>query len=167
MVISNLHVSKAWLSLPISLFRKGLWLALLGSAGLSIQSAEAQPQSPQPKWKEDSTVAVSLRAQPSLRNGTYLYGSTQQPEQTQTEYFVFRVQNQQVVGAFYMPQSSFDCFRGDLKAKELELTVMSYEQQAYKHTVNLNAYHSITEVSNNDHRMIETCQADRTLAALD
>ncbi len=165
MVISNLHVGKAWFSYPMSLFRKGLWLALLGSAGLSIQSAEAKPQ--RSKWQKENTVAVSLKAQPALRNGIYLYGSHQQPEQTQTEYFVFKVHNQQVIGAFYMPQSSFDCFRGDLKAKALELTVMSYEQQAYKHSVNLNAYHSIDQVSNNDHRMIETCQADRKLAALD
>ncbi|MEO0377921.1 MAG: hypothetical protein AAF329_25655 [Cyanobacteria bacterium P01_A01_bin.17] len=143
-----------------------LWLALLGSAGLSIRGVQAQ----QPEWQQpegSSAVAVSFKAQPTLQDGTYLYGRTQKPEQAQTEYFVFRVRNQRVIGAFYMPQSSFDCFRGDLKAQQLELTVMGYEQQVYRHTVSLNAYHPIGQVSDNDHRIVEACQADANLATLD
>ncbi len=164
MATAKFNIGKAYSS--FSLIKKTIWLVLLGT-GLS-QSVNAQPEPLQSAdWQHDSTVAVSLTTQPTLLNGVYLYGKTPQPEQAQAEYFVFRVQDKKVVGAFYMPQSSFDCFRGDLKAKQLDLTVVtSYEQQAYDHTLSLNAYHPIAQVSNNDHRMLEACQSDHSLASL-
>lgn len=165
MVILNQLIGKAGFPSPVALLKKGFWLTLLASSlGLSWQNAVLAQQ---PEWGQRSAVAVSFEAQPTLRDGTYLFGGIQQPEQVETEYFVFRVRSQQVVGAFYMPQSSFDCFRGNINNEQLDLKVVGYDQQAYNHAVNLNAYHSIEQVSDNDHRMLEACQADRSLAALD
>jgi hypothetical protein len=79
-------------------------------------------------------TSSSLRRQPQhpivLPDGVYLYGETPQAEQIGRSYVVFEVQRQSVVGAFYAPHSSFDCFSGNLKAGKLALTVVdSYTRQ--------------------------------------
>jgi len=65
-----------------------------------------------------------------------------------------------VVGAFFMPSSSFDCFLGTKEASKLKLTVVeSYEQQAFEHSINLNQYYPIQQISNNDLRIVDACAA--------
>ena len=132
----------------------------------------------------DSSAPAANRSQRSsepatLANGIYLYGESQAPEQIGSAYMVFEVNNAQVVGAFYLPHSSFDCFRGSFQDDRLALTVVdSYNQMAHDYSiavqsdgyiassdsvavpVQLNGYHNISEVSENDRRMLETCQAD-------
>lgn len=133
-------------------------------------------------------IPVGLR-QPSpsvtqpIADGVYLYGQSSTPEQVGSAYMVFRVSNQQVVGAFYMPSSSFDCFHGDLKTDQLALTVINSEEQAaYPYSVALQpgsnvasadgsvaplqlaGYHRITTVSENDRRILATCLADNQQA---
>ncbi|MGF1601894.1 MAG: hypothetical protein ACFCU8_07715 [Thermosynechococcaceae cyanobacterium] len=148
-------------SISTSFIKGALLLSLLG-AGFGLQSVSAQPEQ---SHAAQSNVAVSVT---SLADGVYLYGKKPEAGQAQTEYFVFKLQNKRVVGAFYMPQSSYDCFRGDLNASQLNLTVMtSYEEQAYDHKVSLTAYHPITQVSDNDLQMVQTCQTDASLLALD
>jgi hypothetical protein len=145
-------------------FLKGALLLPLLSSGLGLQRVLAQPEHSQMTRQGD--VAVSIL---SLTDGIYLYGQEPQPGQSETEYFVFELHNRQVVGAFYMPNSSFDCFRGNLtNTSQLQLTVMaSYEEQIYDHRVSLNAYHSITQVSDNDLQIVKACQADESLMALE
>lgn len=164
MAIPDVDIGRNWLPMPA--LKSVLCLLVLGATGLGVQGVSAQPDRSSPWPQKDGTVAVSLPT-PPLPNGVYLYSNAQQPEQAQSEYFVFRVTEQKVVGAFYMPQSSFDCFRGQLNANQLDLKIVtSYEQQVYGHTLSLNAYHPMKNVSANDHRMLEACQSDASLTAL-
>jgi len=111
--------------------------------------------------KTASRLAVAPAGRASLKDGTYLYGESSQPGELQQEYFVFEVNDNQVVGAAYMPRSDFDCFYGNLSNKKLDLTIVSsYQAEAYPHSVNLQVYEPVAQVSENDQRMLATCKAD-------
>ena len=75
-----------------------------------------------------------------------------------------------------MPQSSFDCFHGEISGKQLELTVLdSYEQTTYEYSLpiqpqselvagqgaaalSIAGLKPIGELSNLDRRILRTCQ---------
>ncbi len=57
-----------------------------------------------------------------LSDGVYVYGQSSQPEEIGREYMVFEVRDGGVIGAFYMPHSEFNCFRGTLEAQQLKVT---------------------------------------------
>ncbi|HEY9749052.1 MAG TPA: hypothetical protein V6C63_10255, partial [Allocoleopsis sp.] len=60
----------------------------------------------------------------TLADGTYLYGEAPEPEQIGSAYMVFQVTKGKVIGAFYMPRSSFDCFSGRFEPGKLALDVV-------------------------------------------
>jgi len=115
-----------------------------------------------------------------LAEGVYLYGQSPTAEQIGSAYMVFEVSDRQIVGAFYMPHSSFDCFQGTIEANRLALNVVdSYEQVSHPYEialeqsdtvamagnaaiapVQIEGYHRISSVSDNDERMLATCQAN-------
>lgn len=133
-----------------------------------------------------STFATSAAPQPSasvpatLPNGVYLYGQSPEPEQVGQGYFVFEVNQGSVVGALYMPRSSFDCASGSFQADQLALNVVnSYDRSknpfeiAVERTtnvastgnpaqqaVNLQGFHRLASLSDNDQRMLDVCKAD-------
>jgi hypothetical protein len=166
MTISGLNIYKIGFALSTPLL---VSCALLGSIELNLQQVVAQTAAPyRTAHPSKDAVAVSLPTRSYLPDGVYLYSNAQQTGETQKEYFVFRLQDKQVIGAFYMPNSSFDCFRGSLDDRQLNLKVMtSYEQEAYDYSVSLNAYHALDQVSSTDQNMIKTCQADVGLTTLE
>ncbi|PSB35565.1 hypothetical protein [Stenomitos frigidus] len=114
-----------------------------------------------------------------LPDGNYLYGQAPKAGQLGATYLVFEVNKGKVNGAFYMPQSSFDCVHGTLQTQRLALTVVnSYEQASYPYAVALQAggtsasstgpnvapialegFHPIKHLSANDRRILSTCKA--------
>jgi hypothetical protein len=121
----------------------------------------------------------STAAKQPLQDGTYLYGQSSKAEQVGMAYLVFEVNRNKVVGAFYMPQSSFDCFHGNLKNNELALTIVnSYERTSYPYEValkteaasasevnptvptGLEGYQPLNRLSDNDQRILSTCRAN-------
>lgn len=158
----------------------GLFLAL----GLTVSGSSLAVATEAPAVSGEGRISVaastadagSLRALP---DGVYLFGQSPEPEQVGAAYMVFEVNDSRVVGAFYMPYSSFDCFNGQFGGNQLELTVInSYEQTAHPYAValsenssvasagnaiapiGLEGYHQIEQVSENDQRILATCQAD-------
>lgn len=135
-----------------------------GSTYFPAYSSEAATQTPQP-----------------LADGVYLYGQSTEPNQIGSEYLVFEVNQGQVVGGFYMPSSSFDCFYGNVEAEKLALTVVdSYEQTPHAYAValqtegsvasagdenvvpvGLEGYHRLQSLGDVDHQVLNTCKADR------
>jgi hypothetical protein len=166
MTISSLDIHKIGFALSTPFL---VSCVLLGSIGLNVQQVIAQTTASYGTAHQSSdAVAVSLPTRSYLPDGVYLYSNAQQAGETQKEYFVFRLQDKQVIGAFYMPDSSFDCFRGSLNDRQLNLKVItSYEQEAYDYSVSLNAYHALDQVSSDDQNMIKTCQADAGLMTLE
>ncbi|RZM82475.1 hypothetical protein [Leptolyngbya iicbica] len=74
----------------------------------------------------------------AIADGVYLYGSAPEPETLGAAYMVFAAQDAQLVGAMFMPQSSFDCFQGYRDGNELALQITnSYTQEVYGYAIAL------------------------------
>ncbi|NJL00376.1 MAG: hypothetical protein HC910_07305 [Spirulinaceae cyanobacterium SM2_1_0] len=71
-----------------------------------------------------------------LVDGTYTYGETSEPQTTGATYMTFEVYQGRWVGAFYQPQSAFDCFVGEPDGNRLALTITdSYSEETYSYDV--------------------------------
>lgn len=144
----------------------GLTLGLFTQAG-----AIATP-------KISATYALSHAPQTALPDGVYLYGESDQPDQIGKTYMVIQVKQNQAIGAFYMPQSSFDCFQGTFQPGQLALQVQnSYSQETYPYTLPLqdqafvagatqaplatqdrfSGFTLLKTLSANDQRILNTC----------
>ena len=148
------------------------------TCALPISPAHARIQT---VLKSDAAVIHPLLAQSaptvsnSLANGIYLFGEQPLPDQLQTAYMIFEARAGQVVGAFYSPHSSFDCFQGDVQNTPLSLAITeTYSPEEYAYALNLDetavagpggsqfaieGFHQLDAVSDNDLRMLSTCQA--------
>lgn len=167
----------------------GLSAAVLLTAGLAfatpLMTADStgsvkpmQAQNP----LENNPEQVATESIPShlWADGVYLYGQSAERDQIGAAYMVFAVDQGQVTGAFYMPYSSFDCFHGSFEADRLAMTVIdSYERTAYPYEialeptdnlaaaeteatpVTIQGFHAIPNPSQNDLRILSTCQADQ------
>lgn len=158
------------------LMASGLIAGGLGMANaFAAESSRSMPEQP-----ERSIGASDSFAPEPLPDGVYLYGETQTPDQIGASYMVMEVNDNQVVGALYIPHSSFDCFQGEFQGNQLDMTVVnSYDRttQGYSFAVQNNSYiasiddpvstparlngmYNLSEVSSNDQRILETCKAD-------
>lgn len=120
----------------------------------------------------------SSTGQPPFPNGTYVFGQSPEAEQFGSTYLVFEATDGQIVGAFYMPSSSFDCFYGEPHIEHLALTVVnSDDQSGYAYSVELQrdtnvatvgnsaiaslhlpGYYQIDTISPNDERILAACK---------
>jgi hypothetical protein len=128
----------------------------------------------------EATAKTPTAAKQALPDGVYLYGQSAQPDQLGQGYFVFEAKQGHVVGALYMPRSSFDCTSGKFQGDQLALTVVnSYDRTtnpfeiALEKTSNvaaqgnpafqdirLEGFQRINKVSENDYRILKVCKAD-------
>ncbi len=149
----------------------------LATEGLSHASAHSSEAPVAPTTSKVSYAA----AIGSMPDGAYLYGQAPKAEQLGATYLVFEVKQGDVTGAFYMPQSSFDCVHGTFQTERLALTVVnSYEQASYPYTLALQAsgtsasstqphvspiglegYYPIKQLSAIDRRILSTCKANQ------
>lgn len=166
--------SQPWRTLGRSIEKPiaGLVLSLgLATGAMALPTADSNPA--------DAATPDSVA---TMTDGVYLYGQSPEPNQIGSEYLVFEVTQGQVVGGFYMPRSSFDCFYGNVEADKLALTVIdSYEQTEHAYDValqsmsdvaqaggntavpmGLEGYHRIDSLSGTDQQVLETCRADRS-----
>jgi len=115
----------------------------------------------------------------ALTDGTYVFGESQVAGQVGATYMVLKVEDQQVIGGFYQPRSSFDCFHGRVAGQDLALTVVnSYDQTTYAYTMALEStvltaaqsgagqvsapagLHPIADMSAIDREVLSTCEAN-------
>lgn len=160
-----------------------LGLATVGFPNYPVQGSEANPSQVILKHAVPaaSILEQSSQSQP-LNDGVYVYGQSAQAEQVGSAYMVFEVKQGDVVGAFYMPRSSFDCFFGKFEADQMALTVVdTYERTQHPYAValetpapiamagggtiapvSLEGFHRLDDVSANDQRILTTCKADHS-----
>ncbi|MBE9182323.1 hypothetical protein IQ268_27620 [Oculatella sp. LEGE 06141] len=174
---------------PQPLFRQHLETFLTGLAftlvlslvaglpGRQAHSAEIVPSAELPVASELALVSGVTERQ-TLRDGVHLFGQSPNAEQLNAAYMVFEVNADKVVGAFYMPQSSFDCFQGEVRAEQLALTVTdSYEQTRYPYSMALQqsatvastgasiapfrptGFYPVETISATDQQILNTCRA--------
>ena len=156
-------------------------IAAVALAGFGIaQPAQALPGSDNGHVAYETVQTMRpLLAQTSTlpADGLYLFGAQPVADQLATAYLVFELQAGRVTGAFYMPHSSFDCFQGGMDQSELALTITdsdSQERYTYAQALeqgalvastgdvtefSLAGFHQLEQLSANDHRLLETCQA--------
>lgn len=110
-----------------------------------------------------------------LANGTYLYGSSAQPDEIGQEYMVFQVHQGQIKGALYMPRSEFSCFTGNFEGNQMKMSVIHpYDgtRNDYAVTlqvpstvassgqwpeVSLQGFYRLNEMSVSDRKILDTC----------
>jgi hypothetical protein len=155
-----------------------LGLAAAALTSLPASSTEAPLNLTKSSLPKVAQLAQGSTAQP-LADGIYLYGQSQKRDQPNSAYLIFEVTQGQIIGAFYMPRSSFDCVYGTLEAEQLALNVVdSYSREAHPYAVALQGegaiadaqgsvppvtlagMHRIDDISSNDQRILSTCKAD-------
>jgi hypothetical protein len=161
---------KVFTSISLSL---GIVLGSFAVASLSETAQSAQAQQPAPTAAQPSVPT-------QLEDGVYLFGQAAEPDQIGKAYLVFEVKDSRMVGAFYMPRSSFDCVYGNFQPNQLALTVVnSYDQSTYPYEIavrrnnpvatagnsaekklGLEGMHQLTKVSENDERILGVCKAN-------
>lgn len=183
MLNSSTTQSRPWRTLAKRAEKSATSLLLstgLAIAGLALPLTTFATQAQATSNPESIPASTDASTGPVLADGVYLYGQSEQPEQIGSAYMVFEVNQGKVVGAFYMPRSSFDCFYGNLEADHVALNVVdSYEQSVHPYAValetsapiattgseavtpvGLEGFHQISSVSNNDQRILSTCKAN-------
>ncbi|NET35739.1 MAG: hypothetical protein F6K19_27555 [Cyanothece sp. SIO1E1] len=157
-----------------------LSLTINGFRHAGVKAAEAPERLPITRANRVIEPSTPQAGSDLPADGIYLYGQSEQPEQLGQAYMVFESRQGRVVGAFYMPRSSFDCFYGGAQAQRLALTVVdSYSQEPFSYTIArtdsslvasteratagklmLQDFHAIETISDNDQRMLEVCRAN-------
>ena len=157
-----------------------LVLAAVGVAFPGVSSAQVSSEMSDELVTSALEVARSkgLAAQTVLEDGTYLFGQSPQPDQDGSDYIVFSVKDNQTVGAFYQPHSSFDCFSGEISLDRLSVEIVeSYTQETYPYAVavtldeplvagegagsySLKGFNRIATLSAQDQEILAVCQAD-------
>ncbi|MEM9538465.1 MAG: hypothetical protein AAGA60_03025 [Cyanobacteria bacterium P01_E01_bin.42] len=122
---------------------------------------------------------VSRNAPITFSEGVHLYGESINPNTIGKSYAILNVEAGQIVGAFYQPRSSFDCFRGQTQDGQLVLNVTdSYTGETFPYAINiedasllaslgdipiarpgLEGFHQIEEISDRDRELLQICQA--------
>ncbi|MBE9041774.1 hypothetical protein IQ235_13390 [Oscillatoriales cyanobacterium LEGE 11467] len=172
--------------LPSALLATGSLLLSLavffGASQPSIASMKKQILS-QPSPSTDAPIPMqtpipAVAQSHLIPDGIYLYGQSSEPEQIGAEYMVFESRQDRVVGALYLPQSSFDCFYGRRESQALSLSIInSYQNTTHPYAVALSASETtvastgdvvgnfelqglqrIDEISQNDTRILEMCK---------
>jgi len=134
--------------------------------------ALAQNRSSSPESSQAEAIA-------QFPDGVYFYGESPQLDQLGQAYMVFETHQQKLLGAFYLPHSSFDCFYGQVVQNQLSLTVIdSYERTAHAYAMALEpvaiasspgstnlqfepeGFHRIPQLRDAERGYLETCRQD-------
>lgn len=164
--MKNIHLSRiSWATIA-----NRLNAAIVG-ASITLGAIGGLPATAAPQSPADQSAA--------LPDGIYLYGQSAKPDEIGNGYFVFESKQGQVVGALYLPHSSFDCAAGRFEPNQLALTVTnSYDRLTNPLEIaldraatvastgnaapgiNLQGFHRLETVTDNDLRMLNVCKAD-------
>ena len=128
----------------------------------------------------DNTTALAdipsrLSGTPAT-GGVYLYGESDRPEVIGKEYIIFERIGNKTVGAFYLPRSEFNCFKGQFQGSRLNVTLIdAFDRQKYNFSLNLNprgltasklpvmgepTYQPLGKISDNDRRILRACKLE-------
>ena len=103
-------------------------------------------------------------------NGSYLYGEAPNRDELGKTYLVFAAIDNRLEGAIYMPYSSFDCFQGTIRDRQLTVTVTdSFDGQPYEFSIPISAsepnqppaidgFYNLETLSDNDQRILRECR---------
>jgi hypothetical protein len=109
-----------------------------------------------------------------MTSGVYLYGESDRPETIGKEYIIFERIGNKTIGAFYLPRSEFNCFKGQFQGSRLSVTLTdAFDRQKYNFSLNLDprgltasklpmmgqpTYQPLGKISDNDRRILNACK---------
>jgi len=157
--------------------------ALVLTLGLTVAAvSQSHAHSVKAATVEATQVATARSVQvvsQRIPDGIYLYGQSPESFQIGSEYIVFEVNQDEIVGAVYAPHSSFDCFTGEVGNRQLNLSIVdSYDQTVHPYAValrsegtvasnvesaapvTLDGFHAIANLSDLDREILNTCRAN-------
>lgn len=160
--------------------------SLLAVAAIGFVFPEISPAQSSLQPSADTTqssvstlvVADTSAGRAVLEDGDYLFGQSPEPGTNGAAYAVLSVQNNQTIGAFYQPNSSFDCFYGEVQPNRLAVNVVdSYEQTIHPYDIaltldssliagngagsyTLEGFYRLDSLSAQDLEMLSVCKAD-------
>jgi hypothetical protein len=125
-----------------------------------------------------AVVASEILDSPRLGDGVYLFRESPVPDQVRTTYMVAEVSEGNLIGGFYQPHSSFDCFYGEVVGEDIALTVIdSYEKTEHALAMTLESsesiasqagggggrwvpsgFHAVTQLSTIAENVLQTCR---------
>ncbi|HIK44506.1 MAG TPA: hypothetical protein IGR64_06405 [Leptolyngbyaceae cyanobacterium M65_K2018_010] len=161
------------------LARLGLLVTSLFALGYAFEAQASQNQ-PTGAASNPVTALVSQSRPTFPAPGQYLFGQVPQPDQIGQGYMVLDNTGDRIYGALYLPNSSFDCFQGQIQGNQLAMTIInSYSQEAYPYSIalvsdtavasdrlsnglaplSLSGFYALETVTDNDLRMLEMCRA--------
>ncbi|MEA5533548.1 hypothetical protein [Crocosphaera sp. XPORK-15E] len=141
----------------------------------SLPAVAAQKEVSNPQNRVTQPLLAQTSSSHLPANQVYLYGRSPQPEEIGQEYMVFRIEKGEIKGAVYLPQSEFSCFSGTVKGGQMNLSIIDpYDGSKYAYSIalegsspmasnaqlseiNLEGYHRLNSISDNDHRILSTC----------
>lgn len=112
---------------PVTCILLTLAISLLASS-LSKQKAKGS-EVPEIVTVPSSTQVAAHADRSPLASGIYRYSQAAEAEQGSNTYMIFETRNNRVVGAFYVPQSFFDCFEGEIRGNQMALTIRNSSNQ--------------------------------------
>ena len=116
--------------------------------GAAAQAASLKKSSVIPAISEFTAQISQPSPSTFPTDGSYLYGQSAEAGQIGSTYVVFETRDAKMVGALYMPYSSFDCFYGSVEATQLALTVVSsYDQEAYPYSIAIQGDSAVADAS--------------------
>ncbi len=136
-------------------------------------------------WLAAVAQTVPIEPAPLVGDGVYFYGEAPTPEQLGSTYLVFEAQGDRVVGAIFMPFSSFDCFQGAIAGGQLAMDITnSYDQVTHPYAIGLapgdpvanahgqpaplalQGFYNLGRPREADLALLRTCQGDIPVPAL-
>lgn len=144
----------------------------------SLMATNASAQAAPRNLAKTAPQATAMAQATTLPDGVYLYGQSAQPEQIGKGYFVFEARQGKLLGALYMPRSSFDCTYGAVEPDKVSLMVIdSYDRSENPYIIaterngsvasrenpvvapiGLEGYQRLSTVSANDQRILNVCK---------
>lgn len=122
--------------------------------------------------------AIDAQKVAPVPTGVYVYGQSPRHGEIGSEYLVFQVNDNQVVGGIYLPRSAFHCFSGQVQPRSLSIVIVdSYDQASYPYRISfttetaaareavdnalqLEGYYRLRSMTPVDQRVLATCQAE-------
>jgi hypothetical protein len=175
---TSCHSFWHYLEKPITGLLLTLALSLISEGFPIVKAHGAEVPEVADRSSTFELAQAGFTVQQSLPDGTYVFGQSPEANQLGSTYLVFEANDEQIVGAFYMPSSSFDCFYGEPQVEHLALTVINSDSQSqYAYSVELqqdtsvattgssaiaplrlSGFHQIDTVSPNDQRILAACK---------
>lgn len=145
---------------------------------LLVSFGKATPSLSQTASGADVTPSSSASVA-HFPDGVYFYGESPEPDRLGEGYMVFEARQHKLVGALFLPRSSFDCFYGQVGPNHLGMTVIdSYDRTLHPYQMALEpvaiasspdahnvqfkpeGMHRIPELRDAELGYLETCRQD-------